>query len=329
MPLRLQFDTEDLTRCRFAVSPLCETHEALRTLRRTERHAYHLPWLRRTRSAAFDLDLSELRLLMPQPGYTPDFLGPPPEAPFTASVEFDAELARMRATDPVLARREIVRSLECTPGGLTAGRALLADPTGAVRRLADLTERAWHALVEPDWPRLRAVLEADIAYRARQLAVGGLASLFADLHPRLRWSDGTLTLRTPEADVRSRTLSGHGLLLMPSVFSWPDPVSGFAAPWQPTVIYPARGIDGLWQPPATTPNALARLLGHHRAAILCGLNEPATTTQLAQRHGLAASSVSAHLSVLRDAGLLAAHRDGRHVRYQRTALAATLIGDID
>ena len=35
--------------CRFAVSPLCETHEAVRTLRRADRHGYHLPWLRRMR----------------------------------------------------------------------------------------------------------------------------------------------------------------------------------------------------------------------------------------------------------------------------------------
>src|SRR5205807_2289840 len=51
MALRLEFGADDLLRCRFAVSPLCETHEAVRTLARPERHGYHLPWLRRMRSA--------------------------------------------------------------------------------------------------------------------------------------------------------------------------------------------------------------------------------------------------------------------------------------
>ena len=47
MPLHLQFGADDLLRIRFAVSPLCETHEAVRTLRRADRHGYHTPWLRR------------------------------------------------------------------------------------------------------------------------------------------------------------------------------------------------------------------------------------------------------------------------------------------
>ncbi|MGW7517567.1 DUF5937 family protein [Streptomyces sp. NPDC054796] len=333
MPLHLRFGADDLLRCRFAVSPLCETHEAVRTLRRTERHGYHLPWLRRMRGAVRGLDLSPLALLMPTPsGYTPDFLGPPP-LPFLSpsaspSAVFDEELARVRATDPDIAHEELVRSLECTPGaaGSPRGRAMLADPAGAVRELADLTGHAWHALLEPDWPRLRTLLEADIAYRAHQLAEGGLERLFADLHPGVTWSAGTLTVRTRFREVMTRKLSGRGVLLMPSVFVWPDVVSGFAPPWQPTVIYPARGVGGLWQRP--TPDAtgaLVRLLGANRAAILTGLDEPASTKDLAERHELAPSSVSAHLSTLRDAGLLTARRAGARVLYERTALGVALL----
>lgn len=324
MPLELRFGAEDLVRCRFAVSPLCETHEAVRTLRRTDRHAYHQPWLRRTAGAADGLDLTELWLLMPRPGYTPDFLGPPPDAPYTAPAAFDEEIARLRATDPTIAYAEIARSLACTPGAAAsaAGRALLADPAAAVQRLADATRRAWHALVEPDWPRVRALLTADIAYRSRRLAAGGLEALFADLHPRIGWSAGTLTFRTAHARVQE--LAGRGLLLVPSVYCWPEPISGFATPWQPTLIYPARGLDALWRPATTASAALSRLLGAGRAAVLAAIDEPTTTTVLAGRLGLALSSVSAHLAVLRDAGLLVAHRDGPRVLYERTALGAAL-----
>lgn len=52
MSLHLRFGQEDLLRCRFAISPLWETQEAIRTLRRPDRHGYHLPWLRRIRDAA-------------------------------------------------------------------------------------------------------------------------------------------------------------------------------------------------------------------------------------------------------------------------------------
>lgn len=323
MALRLRFDADDLLRCRFAFSPLCETHEAVRMLRRTVRHGYHQPWLRRKRAAVAGLDLSELWLFMPEPGvYVPDFLGPPPDGP---SLSFEEELARLRATDPALAREEMARSLACTPGASQSplGRRLLDDPARAVQRLATLTEHVWNALIAPDWPRLSSLLEADIAYRSRKLAGGGLAGLFDDLHATVGWSEGALLLRSSLGPARD--LEGRGLLLMPSVFVWPDVVSGFAPPWQPTVIYPARGMAGLWST-TETDRALDRLLGANRAAILSGLHEPASTTTLAHRHGLAPSSVSAHLSILREAGLLHSRRQGFSVLYERTPMGETLVG---
>jgi DNA-binding transcriptional ArsR family regulator len=72
---------------------------------------------------------------------------------------------------------------------------------------------------------------------------------------------------------------------------------------------------------------LARLIGSTRAAILAGLNTPCTTTELADRHGLAASSASAHLCVLRDAGLLVSTRRGRRVYYERTALGEAVTAE--
>ncbi|MGW1374520.1 DUF5937 family protein [Streptomyces sp. NPDC002446] len=326
MPLHLHFGADDLLRIRFAVSPLCETHEAVRTLRRADRHGYHTPWLRRMRETLAGLDLTPLWLFMPSPppGYTPDFLGRPPDTP---TAGFDEELARLRATDPALARAEMAKSLACTPGALESerGRAALADPAAAIRELAEVTERAWQALLAPDWPRLRALLEAEIAYRSRQLASGGLQRLFADLHPLVSWSGDTLTVRTRIDFVQMQDLEGRGVLLLPSVFVWPDVVSGFDPPWQPTVIYPARGIGGLWSEPETGP-ALARLLGANRAAVLAALDAPSTTTALAHRLALAPSSVSAHLSVLRDAGLLVARRHGHEVFYERTPLGMALRG---
>ncbi|MFI0149667.1 ArsR/SmtB family transcription factor [Streptomyces lydicus] len=326
MPLHLRFDADDLLRIRFAVSPLCETHEAVRTLRRADRHGYHTPWLRRMRAALAGLDLTPLWLFMPSspPGYTPDFLGRPPDTPLA---DFGEELARLRATDPALARAEMAKSLACTPGGPESerGRAALADPAAAIRELAEVTERAWHALLAPDWPRLRALLEAEIAYRSRQLADGGLRRLFADLHPRVTWSGDTLTVRTRTDFVQTQDLDGRGVLLLPSIFVWPDVVSGFDPPWQPTVIYPARGIGGLWSEPETGP-APARLLGTNRAAVLAALDAPSTTTALAHRLRLAPSSVSAHLSVLRAAGLLTTRRHGHEVRYERTPLGSALLG---
>ncbi|MFD4142526.1 DUF5937 family protein [Streptomyces sp. NPDC058572] len=325
MPFHLHFGEQDLLRCRFAVSPLWETQAAVRTLARPERHGYHLPWLRRIRGAADGIDLRPLWALMPEGGHNPDFFCPPPQGPAST---FEEEIALVRGTPVRTARDDIAAALADAPGGPDSpvGRALLKDPARTVQRLADLLEQAWHALVEPDWPRLRALLEADVAYHSRRLAEGGFERLVGELSPRLAWQDATLTIVGMRGD-HVRVLGGQGLVLMPSVFSWPDVVSGYEPPWQPAVIYPARGIGGLWTRVADrTPDAVARLLGRVRADVLCALDEPAGTTVLAQRLLLAPSTVSAHLAVLRDAGLLTSRRYGHQVLYERTPLGMALAG---
>jgi DNA-binding transcriptional ArsR family regulator len=52
---------------------------------------------------------------------------------------------------------------------------------------------------------------------------------------------------------------------------------------------------------------------------------PSTTSGLADRIGLAPATVSEHLTVLREAGLVTAARRGREVRYRQTPLAAALL----
>ena len=331
MSFRMRFAAEDLLRSRFAISPLREAQGAVRTLSRPDRHGYHLPWLRQARTIAAGLDLAPLRLLVPETGYGPDFLHPVPEVPLAA---LEDELAAIRATDPEEARRQIAAALARTPGAdrTRRGRAMLADPAGAVRQLAGLYEHVWSALLAPHWPRLRAVLEADVAYHARRMADGGMQRLFTGLHPQLSWAEGALITNGPPAaqepaGLRGRAAGaeagsvGRGLVLVPSVFFWPEAGSPFDPPWQPTVVYPARGIGGLWAESGPTASAaLVRLLGVNRAAILSALDAPTTTTALAHRHAMAMSSVSAHLAVLRDAGLLASRRYGHQVLYERTPL---------
>ncbi|MFJ2517193.1 DUF5937 family protein [Streptomyces griseoviridis] len=322
MPARLHFGGDDFLRCRFALSPLWETQEVVRMLKRPERQGYHAHWLRRSARVAAGLDLTGLWLLMPQKGHCPDWLCPPPLGP---AVTFEEEIAAVRATDPEQAREDTAKSLACTPGATESarGRRWLRDPAGMVGELTDLMETAWRALIAPDWPRLRTLLEADVAFHSRRLAEVGLGGLLPEMNRRFGWREGTLTV-----DMRlehDRHLDGQGLVLMPSVFVWPDVISTFEPPWQPTVVYPARGIGGLWSRPADrAPDVLVRLLGRGRAAVLAALDEPAGTAALARRLGLSPSSVSAHLTLLRDAGLLTARRYGHQVLYERTPLGIAL-----
>ena len=320
MALALRFGPEDLLRCRFALSPLWETTNAVRTLAEPERHGYHLPWLRQVQAQLPGLDLAPLLAVQPRHGYTPDFLAPAPQSPL---VTIDQELDRVRSTPTDQVAVELDRSLTQREGAPPAAlRALLADPAAA-ERLSELLERCWGVLLAPWWERIRDLLDADIAFRARRLADGGLERLFADLDPSVRF-DGS-TLEVGGRGEGHRDLAGEGLVLMPSVFVWPGVVLVLDLPWQPTLIYPARGIAGLWQPPAAQPPvALGRLLGRSRARLLLALAEPASTTALARRLGHSPSGVSEHLSALRDAGLLTSHRDRHQVIYERTPVGIAL-----
>ncbi|MBM9438932.1 winged helix-turn-helix transcriptional regulator [Streptomyces bryophytorum] len=315
-----------MLRCRFAYSPAFETLAAVRVATGPQPPGHHRRWLTDVGDALRRLDLRPLTLLQPRRGYTPDFLSPPPDGP----ADIADELARIAATPPLQARAEIARSLADTPGAsrTATGRLLLdGEPAGVVALLAGLVADAWEALVEPYWPRTRALLEADIAFQARRLADGGLDRLFAELHPSVRWHDGVLTREHGGAD--HRDLHGEGLVLMPSAFKWDQVVIVLDPPWQPTLIYPARGVGNLWQEDAGADAhaaALARLVGRTRARLLTGLAQPAATAWLAHRYGLAPATVSEHLAVLRDTGLVTAARHRHEVRYRRTELGDLLAG---
>ena len=96
MPLLLRFRSEDLLQCRFAISPLNETADALRSLARPGSAAYHLPWQRQARELVPGLGIEPLLAILAVHGYQPDFISPAPDSPFT---EIGAELDRVRA-DP-------------------------------------------------------------------------------------------------------------------------------------------------------------------------------------------------------------------------------------
>ena len=322
MSLSLVFGRDDPARTRFVVSPLWETMHAIRVIVEPQRHHYHLPWLETVRPEVERLDLRPLLMLSPQRGWTPDFLSPVPDRPVA---DVPAELARVRATPPEQVAHEVRRSLTERSGAPVPPAAwqLLDDPVATRDVVADLLEQSWELLVAPHWPRLREFLDTDVAFRTQTLADYGLERVLADLHPRARWTGRALVI---QGFGQSRCLlNGAGLLLMPSVFLWPSLAPVTDPPARPALAYPARGIAELWQP-ARTPqsDALARLLGRTRAALLESLAEPASTHTLARRHDLAPSTVSEHLSALRDARLVTSRRQRHAVMYQQTRLGTAL-----
>lgn len=317
--IRFEFGVEDLARTHFAISPMLELITALRVLREPGQATMHLPWVRTAMPVARRLDLATAFALAPTTGFLPDFLTPPPTTPVAS---FADELEQVRATDPAQVRAAVRELL----AGRRRNRALaelLSDPAAGLARLADTLEAFWQEALAPHWPRLRATLDADIAYRAQGLTTGGPIRLFGDIHPSVTWTDGRL-----EVEIywdASTALDGRGLILVPSAMQSQRPACIIDAPWQPTLVYPARGVALLWQTGHSTPAALARVLGRTRATLLEALDAPRSTTELAAGLGLSAGGVSAHLIALRDAGLVTAARQGHAVLYARTPVADQLL----
>lgn len=313
--VRYRFGQDDLLRTRFAISPLMELVGALDAVRAPERFAVHRPWAEwaQPRIAGMELRLLDVAMPLDPDAWHPDFLSPPPSVPHA---QLDDELARVLATPPEQIAAELAHAY---PDGVPpAGRALAERPAAAVHTLVAQMRAFWDAVLAPCWERVIALLESEIAWRARRLAAVGPQAAFAGLHETVRWDDGAVHVarRGRRVDVE---LAGRGLLLVPAAFAWPIVWPMVDPPWQPALVYPPPGVADLWAPAERDDEALAALLGRGRARVLLSLDRPASTQELARRLGASAGGVSEHLGVLRRAGLVAGRREGLRVVYARTA----------
>ena len=318
--IEVQFDTESLIGMRFGLSPLFEVARSVYALREPQAEALHLPWLEPARRLTAGLDLRPLDLLLHPPGYSPDFLHPPPQGPVG---ELEQELAAMVSTPAKRIRDEVLACYERLPAEL---EPFVEHPKKAITALAELLRDYWELVLADRWPRIKSLLEHDIAYRAALVADCGTRELFDDLDPSVKWREGMLRIDRECCEAGKVELGGRGLLLMPSAFVWPKVTMITRAPWQPTLIYPARGVGMLWEPerPAA-PEALSKLLGANRAAILTALDCPRSTTELARVVDISSGGVSQHLSVLHDAGLVSRRRVRKVVLYLRSDHGEALV----
>ncbi|MFJ3405961.1 ArsR family transcriptional regulator [Promicromonospora sp. NPDC090134] len=322
MALSIEISATDLAGTRFAVSPLAETISGLQQLARPEPSPRARGWVRWARD---ELARRPLRLaatwplLVSERPSWPQFLLP---APATTRTGIDDDLEAVQRTTP----RQVVESLRRVFGDdLPPAARELADAPGEQLAVVAAELRAAHdRLVLPHWPRIRALLETDIAHRAAQLTSGGAARLFADLHRDLAWSDGRLTVLT---DQRDATAAHGGLVLLPVALG-PDRVivKRNTTTWT-TLRYPCRGTarPGAVLDRTPAPDGTVRLIGRSKATLLRSLTAPATTTDLARELGTTPSAVAQHLAVLRTNGLVDRRRHGRHVVYATTTLGRALL----
>lgn len=227
--LVLQTRGADIASVWFAISPLVEVYSSVLALDNPASGALHLPWISATRELIDEADLALLRALRPKDAYAPDFVHPPPCSPLA---RLEDELQAMLATPADQVRAEIRNAY----GRLRPPDVLqpfIWAPDAALAHLADTIRRYWHRVLAPHWQRIRALLEADVLYRARQIADGGVKLSLSDIHDQVRFAGESVTVNK-SMDL-TRDLDGRGVLLVPSVFVWPRLGAIVVEPWQPSL----------------------------------------------------------------------------------------------
>ena len=313
--LRYLLTEDDVGSVRFGISPLCELGLSLRAIREPARFPLQLGWLRRTEEARAHLDMATLNGLIDERMWTPDFLNPRPSSPLT---RLDDELDVLLATPPDVFRADLIAVHGHIP------EVFAGSTSAALRRIVRALRQLWDTCLEPYWPRMRAVLEADVVHRGRQIAQTGVAGMLNGLSSRIDYDRGVVSVRLATAVDREQAIDGNGLTLVPTMFT--RRASAPIGDGPPMILYSARGQGALWEAErVANPAAVAAVLGQTRASLLAALGDPASSTELGVRLGVTASAVNQHLRVLRDAGLLVSTRYGRSVLYLRSELGTALL----
>lgn len=322
MAVEFRLAPGDLTAIRFGISPGHELAHAVRVLLRPELHPLQWGWLRSVRGHVPRDAFALLGLIVRDTGYFPDFLTTTP----TWDTSPDDEAERLRSISDrafgidmhkVLVRTDLSRR--------PAVQRLIDEPDRTRGAIANAWTTMWDAVLAPVWPQLTRLLRADIAVRSRRMAAAGIGDMVATLHRGVTWHEGAVRveLRAFSDIVDCR---GSGLVLVPSIMGLDGCTVITEAPAQPTLFYPAQGVTETWaRPPGETAQTLGALLGPVRAGILLAADQQRTTTQAAMDAGIAASTASHHLTVLRAAGLIMSSRDGARMLHTRTPLGEALV----
>ena len=234
--IRLRLNSGDLQRMRFAYSPLTEAAESLYMLHSGRITGPHRGWFENARSAIQRFDNEVLRAAVPVCG---DLAHVFLVGATDATTSINEQLAQVAAYPPADLRADLElvwQGRELPP----AAQRLIADGAAGARRLADAVRAYWEAALERYWRQIRMLLDADVAYRAAQLAKGGISAMMSDLHPAISVGESAFEIRA-RAHVE-HDLAGAGILLIPSVFVWPYVNIEIGHPEETSLTYAARGV---------------------------------------------------------------------------------------
>ena len=328
--ITLRLSPGDIEKVRFAYSPLIELTASFKLLQNPDRHAPYQTWVDEAMRVLDHIEFPYMTAVILQHGYIVDFLTPTP--PKTI-LSFEDEIDRVRETSDAVIRKNVEIAMMYA-GETPIRRLFIERPREALDCLIEELRFYWNAVLAPHWPQMTSILENDVLFRARGLALYGIDVMLQGVADVLQYHQGILQVDKPGHAKHGISVSayggtdfqlnGDGLQLVPSIFESHGnngvcTVGWQMAPeWLPMLIYKARGL-GLWQQlvePAVPHESLALVVGASRARLLVAMAEPSHTNELADRLSLTAGAVSQQLGRLSQAGLIQSYRSGSKVYYR-------------
>ncbi|MEU4827981.1 winged helix-turn-helix domain-containing protein [Actinomadura sp. NPDC023710] len=252
--------------------------------------------------------------LVPASSYFPDFLTPY-EGMYGFEVGLDAVLSTPRGRIGSELHRLTTRS-----GAPSWGTELAQGRLSALHLLGDTMRAYFNSALVPLWPAITDRIATERTRLAAVHATRGVHTMLANLFPAAIWHPRDRVLETPYPIKHSVHLDGRGLTLIPSWFCSGSPVAFADTDLPPLLVYPIDHTPA----PGPVPDALSKLIGGTRAAILATVTFGTPTTAILRRTGISASQLSRHAAVLRDNGLITEARHAGRTFYTRTPLGDTV-----
>jgi hypothetical protein len=317
--LQIEFTSADLGGLRFVHSPMVEVVTSGLMLVRPSPIGLYDAWRGAVRPRLAGLT-TFLAVLGSPNCYVPDFLTPVPPPTARPTIEDELRVIAAAPLDQVAAEVAVGWAGRDAPPEVAR---FATDPAGGLGELVRQVRRYFELAIAPLWPRLRTLVDSEIAFRARAAIERGPRALVEGLHQHLVWDGSALRMHHGKK-TQHWGLDGHELTLMPAGFAGPSVYFMAEAPIGRALWYPPRGYGRLWER-ASQNDALAALLGPTRAAVLNLLTAPHSTGEIASALNVAPATASHHLTTLRDAGLIGGERVGRKLRYLRTDLGDQIV----
>ncbi|GIE86445.1 ArsR/SmtB family transcription factor [Actinoplanes regularis] len=219
---------------------------------------------------------------------------------------------------------------------MTAAGPTTLHPEAWLRWLPTAILDYWEAALAPYWDTVGTALRADVLTRAHMLASEGVTNALAGFDRRIRWNAPVLELPTAVPSCRLRC--ADRLVLVPQIFGRRTTRCVLSRSGSVAVTYQAQGagaLGTLHSAPRQATSArshhdrLGLMVGRGKAAVLRGLAQPTTTSELAQALGMSPSTISEHLSTMVAADVVRKQRSGARVIYVLQGAGVALLRYLD